>query len=219
MTLHYLIIFGILHGPYTHRPFRRAFYRPQSNYIRAIEPIHDITGHRSLVSRRSARTVTPVTITPPSMTPASCNFIVIRDKPASFLPDFASGHFISHPLRPRALREGGQWNSSLRISERHPTSPTPPSSLRPLSLSTIFLSCSILSRARVPSSRVHFSCRFLAFTLSLSLPPRSSSSAAIGCTSAAERGESGQIEMLYYLNSVATTVRDLLVDVAPDSPL
>lgn len=134
MTLHYLIIFGILHGPYTHRPFRSAFYRPQSNYIRAIEPIHDITGHRSLVSRRSARTVTPVTITPPSMTPASCNFIVIRDKPASFLPDLASGHFISHPLRPRALREGGQWNSSLRISERHPTSPTPPSSLRPLSL-------------------------------------------------------------------------------------
>lgn len=149
------------------------------------------------------------------MTPASCNFIVIRDKPASFLPGLASGHFISHPLRPRALREGGQWNSSLRISERHPTSPTPPSSLRPLS--TIFLSCSILSRARVPSSRVHFSRRFLAFTLSLSLPPRSS--AAIGCTSAEERGESGQIEMLYYLNSVATTVRDLLVDVAPDSPL
>lgn len=34
-----------------------------------------------------------------------------------------------------------------------------------------------------------------------------------------ERGESGQIEMLYYLNSVATMVRDLLVDVAPDSPL
>lgn len=34
-----------------------------------------------------------------------------------------------------------------------------------------------------------------------------------------ERGERGQIEMLYYLNSVATTVRDLLVDVAPDSPL
>lgn len=163
MTLHYLIIFGIFHGPYTHRPFRSAFYRPQSNYIRAIEPIHDITGHRSLVSRRSARTVTPVTITPPSMTPASCNFIVIRDKPASFLPDLASGHFISHPLRPRALREGGQWNSSLRISERHPTSPTPPSSLRPLSLHHISLLQHPLPRARsilprsflLPLPRIH----------------------------------------------------------------
>lgn len=29
----------------------------------------------------------------------------------------------------------------------------------------------------------------------------------------------GQIEIIHYLNSVATTVRDLLVDVAPDSPL
>lgn len=67
------------------------------------------------------------------------------------------------------------------------------------------------------SSRVHSSRRFLAFTLSLSLPL--SSSAVIGYTSAEESGESGQIEMLYYLNSVATTVRDLLVDVAPDSPL
>lgn len=28
-----------------------------------------------------------------------------------------------------------------------------------------------------------------------------------------------QIEIIHYLNSVATTVRDLLVDVAPDSPL
>lgn len=66
------------------------------------------------------------------------------------------------------------------------------------------------------SSRVHSSRRFLAFTLSLSLPL---SSAVIGYTSAEGSGESGQIEMLYYLNSVATTVRDLLVDIAPDSPL
>lgn len=77
---------------------------------------------------------------------------------------------------------------------------------------------SILSR--VPSSAVPpafgSSRRFLASTLSLSLPL---SSAEIGYTSAEESGESGQIEMLYYLNSVATTVRDLLVDVAPDSPL
>lgn len=28
-----------------------------------------------------------------------------------------------------------------------------------------------------------------------------------------------QIEIIHYLNNVATTVRDLLVDVAPDSPL
>lgn len=107
----------------------------------------------------SCRSVTPVTITPPPMTPASRNFIVIpiNRRPFSLpLLGLASGHFISHPLRPRS-REGGQWNSSLRISERHPTSPTPPSSPS----SPPFLLQHPLPR----SSR-----RFLAFTLSLSLP-------------------------------------------------
>lgn len=91
----------------------------------------------------------------------------------------------------------------------HP-SPSPPTSLPFLPQHP--LSRSVLHR----SSRVHSSRRFLAFTLSLSLPL---SPAEIGCMSAEESGENGQIEMLYYLNSVATTVRDLLVDVAPDSPL
>lgn len=197
--------------------FETHFIALLSNYIRAIEPIHDITEHR--LSRRSARSVTPVTITPPSMTPGVAQLHCYSNKPASFLPGLASGHFISHPLRPRS-REGGQWNSSLRISERHPTSPTPPSPpTSPPFLPQHPLPRSVLHRSfpfPPPRPPVHSSRRFLAFTLSLSLPL---SFAEIGYTSAEESGESGQIEMLYYLNSVATTVRDLLVDVASDSPL
>jgi len=204
--IYYLIIIGILVDTLA-RSFRNAFYRPLSNYIRRSSQSTILR-----VSCRSARSVTPVnnsSIDDSRVAQLHC----YSDKPASFLPGLASGHFISHPLRPRS-REGGQWNSSLRISERHP-SPTP---LSPPTSPPFFpqhhLSRSVLHR----SCHVHSSRRFLAFTLSLYLPL---SFAEIGYTSAEESGENarGQIEMLYYLNSVATTVRDLLVDVAPDSPL
>lgn len=105
---------------------------------------------------------------------------------------------------------------SADLSERHPTSPT-------------FTDPSLL-RAQIPSSRsLSFSSAIslslslsslpLAHSLSLSLSLVHRESTGIGVRAEYARRERAQIEMLYYLNSVATTVRDLLVDVSPDSPL
>lgn len=57
---------------------------------------------------------------------------------------------------------------------------------------------------------------FLSLSLPLALPSFLLSFSGFRC---AQVHIAGQIEIIHYLNSVATTVRDLLVDVAPDSPL
>lgn len=126
ITLHYLITFGIQSEYYTADILAVLF---ETHFI-ARCPIISGRSSQSTILRDAVRVYSYIS----SISYSSYNNSSIddsrvaqlhcySDKPASFLPGLASGHFISHPLRPRS-REGGQWNSSLRISERHP-SPTP----------------------------------------------------------------------------------------------